>query len=201
MTRRSLPNEQDSRRRRAFVAGAGCITVSFTGYSSAGCSSAEPASASPALPLYHPAATPAHDRAGQNCSQFRVSPEGCTPSLPAGNSRGEPRSSLCRLLPPAFLPPPQPPHNRPSHNPILVLLREKRQLLREVRNPLPVRRLGERVRHIRPPIAALRAVHIVEAADERFHVAVGVGLRRIGGRRRQLHRHVGILRKRRRLCH
>jgi len=48
-----MPNSSEQRRRRASPVGAGPHHREFpAGYSSAGCSPAEPASASPAAPVY-----------------------------------------------------------------------------------------------------------------------------------------------------
>src|SRR6516165_330539 len=56
------------------------------GYSSAGCSPAEPASASPAFTNIHPLVHLRHiEHACQPVPNFPVSPHGCTPSLLAGN--------------------------------------------------------------------------------------------------------------------
>src|SRR5436853_307608 len=51
-------------------------------------------------------------------------------------------------------PPPQPCHDRASHHPVLVALRQEAQLLGDVGDALAVACLGERVRDVGGPMAA-----------------------------------------------
>src|SRR5262245_15919540 len=95
--------------------------------------------------------------------------------------------------------PAEPLHDGAAHHPVLVVLRQEIELLGEMRDALAVGGLGERVGHVGAPVAALRPERLEALLYERRHVAERVGLQRVGRRRRQLHRHVGIFRQRHRV--
>src|SRR5438094_9725245 len=63
--------------------------------------------------------------------------------------------------------------DRASHHPVLVALRKEAQLLREMGDALAVGGFGKRVRQVGPPVAALRAVGVEQAADVRIYVPIG----------------------------
>ena len=52
---------------------------------------------------------------------------------------------------------------RASHDPILVALRQEAQFFGELGHPLAIGGLGERVRYVSTPIAALRTVGVEQA--------------------------------------
>src|SRR6478752_1092474 len=104
---------------------------------------------------------------------FPRMPLGTSWNFDSWNTRQEAGRRLC---------PAQPLDDRLAHDPILVVLRQERQLFSEVSHPLLVSGLGERVGDVGAPMAAARAVSVVELMDGRRDVAPGVGL--LGEQRR-----------------
>src|SRR5262249_33819203 len=88
-----------------------------------------------------------------------------------------------------------------SHHPVLVILRQKTQLLGEMGDALAVGRLGERVRQVGPPVAALRTVGVEDATQMHCHIAERMASQRTGGGARHLDAHVRILGERPRLIY
>ena len=65
--------------------------------------------------------------------------------------------------------------DRPSHNPVLVVLRQEAQFFGEMGDALAVAGLGERVRYVGTPIAALRTVGVEQALQVHRHIAERIG--------------------------
>src|SRR5258705_6851055 len=86
--------------------------------------------------------------------------------------------------------------DRPAHHPVLVALAEEAQLLGELADALAVARLGVGVRKVGAPVAALRAVGIEHALQDRRDVAERIRLAREAGRGRHLDADVGGFRER-----
>src|SRR5438093_11311666 len=106
----------------------------------------------------------------------------------ASPNRGPPRSGPLQAL-----------EDRASHHPVLVALRKEAQLLREMGDALAVGGFGKRVRQVGPPVAALRAGGVEQAAQMHGHIAKRIGFERKGGGRRHLDADVRVLGERDRL--
>src|SRR5215212_9251464 len=72
--------------------------------------------------------------------------------------------------------PPQTLDDRPPHDPVLVLFRQEREFLGEMRHALAVARLGVRIGHVGPPMAAARAEGLKQRFDMWDHVAERIRL-------------------------
>src|SRR5215472_2484596 len=83
--------------------------------------------------------------------------------------------------------------DRPSHHPVLVALRQEAQLFGEMGDALAVACLGERVRDVGPPMAALRTEGVEQALQVHCHVAERIRFERIADRTRKLDADVRIL--------
>src|SRR5262249_34063743 len=82
--------------------------------------------------------------------------------------------------------------DRASHHPILVALRQEAQLFGEMGDTLAVGCVGERVRDVGSPMAALRTVGVEYAPQGNRQVAERIWLERIADRTRQLDADVRI---------
>src|SRR6266403_5789081 len=103
----------------------------------------------------------------------------------------------CKCLAPArvnpwVLRPSKAGQDRPSHNPLLVLLRQKAEFVGEMRDSLQIRRLRECVGEVGTPVATPWAKSIETALEMLGHVAPRIVLQRIGRRRGELDRYIGI---------
>src|SRR6266852_5605164 len=97
-----------------------------------------------------------------------------------------------------FSRPAEPPHDRATHDPVLVLLRQKRQFLSEVGDALLVSKLGKAVDaggEVGAPETAARAESVKHALNVIGQVAKRVGLRRLVRYGRHLDLHIRVFRK------
>src|SRR5438105_1514921 len=91
--------------------------------------------------------------------------------------------------------PSQPSEDCAAHHPLLVFLREEFELLREMRDPLPVGGFGEGIGEVGSPIAALWPERIETALEVLGHVPPRIWLQRVRRRRGQLDGYVGVFRE------
>src|SRR5215471_1349565 len=98
----------------------------------------------------------------------------------------------------AFSRPTEPPHDGPTHYPVLVLFRQKRQFLGEVRDALLVCKFREAVDtggEVGAPETAARPEYIEHTLDVIGQIAKWVRLRGLVGYGRHLDLHIRVLRE------